>query len=109
MKQAGTDSPDTTSPDSDQKSAVEELARCVIPFIKNLPSPYNEALYMTEIEGLTQAEAARKHGLSVSGMKSRVQHGRAHLKQAILDCCQVQVNRAGNILDYEKKQKNCCN
>ena len=109
LKQAASDDTDVASGVASHESAPAELARCVIPFIKNLPAPYDEALYMTEIEGLTQAEAAKKHGLSLSGMKSRVQRGRAHLKQAILDCCQVQVNQRGNILDFEQNQSNCCN
>jgi RNA polymerase sigma-70 factor, ECF subfamily len=43
-------------PDSDAIS--EELAMYVAPFIAMLPSPYREALTLTELEGLTQKEAA---------------------------------------------------
>ena len=85
----------------------DELAKCVLPLIKNLPTAYSEALLMTEIKGMKQADAAKKLNLSLSGMKSRVQRGRSLLKKAILGCCQISVNRKGNIIDYEQS-KSCC-
>jgi len=89
------------------RSATAELAECVLPFIANLPEPYRQSLIMTEINGMKQVDAARKLGLSESGLKSRVQRGRAQLKEAIQKCCEVRLNRKGNIVDYDKKQP-CC-
>ncbi len=65
-----------------------------------LPSPYREALTLTELEGLTQKEAAEMLGISLSGMKSRVQRGRQQLRQALEDCCHIALGRprAGRIL-----------
>lgn len=85
----------------------DELAECVLPLINNLPTTYSEALLMTEIKGMKQADAAKKLNLSLSGLKSRVQRGRSLLKKAILRCCQVSVNQKGNIIDYEQN-KSCC-
>jgi RNA polymerase sigma-70 factor, ECF subfamily len=87
--------------------ASDELAECVLPLINNLPAAYSEALLMTEIKGMKQADAAKKLNLSLSGMKSRVQRGRSLLKKSILRCCQVSVNRKGSIIDYEQT-KSCC-
>ncbi|WP_299396653.1 sigma-70 family RNA polymerase sigma factor [Pelagibius sp.] len=86
--------------DDDEPSAAEDLARCLIPLIKNLPAPYAEALLLTEIEGLTQAAAAERLGLSLSGMKSRIQRGRRKLKAALLGCCAVRTDRHGAVIDY---------
>ena len=88
---------------TDDVSATAEFARCLIPFIRDLPPAYGEALTLTEIEGLTQAEAADHLGLSLSGMKSRVQRGRAKLKQAVLRCCAVETDRWGTVLDYRAR------
>ena len=85
-------------------ATTAEFARCLIPFIRDLPPAYGEALMLTEIEGLTQTEAARCLGLSVSGMKSRVQRGRAKLKQALLRCCAVETDRWGTVLDYRSRR-----
>jgi RNA polymerase sigma-70 factor (ECF subfamily) len=62
---------------AEDDGAVErELAAYVAPFVAMLPSPYREALTLTELEGLTQKDAAAMLGVSLSGMKSRVQRGR---------------------------------
>ena len=84
----------------EESSAAEDLARCLIPLIKGLPAPYGEALLLTEIEGLTQAAAAERLGLSLSGMKSRVQRGRRKLRAALLGCCTVQTDQRGGVVDY---------
>ncbi len=89
------------------EGAAAELARCLIPLIRGLPKAYGEALSLTEIEGLNQAAAAERLGLSPSGMKSRVQRGRAKLKQAPLRCCRVEVDRRGGVLDYRARQGGC--
>jgi len=93
-------------PDSD---AAAELVRCILPFIESLPEKYREALMLTEIEGLSQSEAARQLGISISGMKSRVQRGRARMKASFLDCCTIELDRNGGILDYETRTSNCGN
>ncbi|MCP4660150.1 MAG: hypothetical protein GY856_32515 [bacterium] len=57
-----------------------EAAACLRPMIASLPAPYREALVQVELEGSTHRPAAERLGLSVSGMKSRVQRGRSSLK-----------------------------
>lgn len=84
--------------------AAAELARCLVPLIRELPAPYDEALMLTEIEGMAQNTAAERLGLSHSGMKSRVQRGRAKLKAALLRCCEVEVDRSGAVLDYQRRR-----
>ena len=63
-----------------------DLAAYVAPFVAMLPSPYREALTLTELEGLTQREAAEMLGISLSGMKSRVQRGRTQLRELFEEC-----------------------
>ena len=99
----------TEEPDNveNNPAASDELAECVLALINNLPAAYSEALLMTEIKGMKQAQAAKELKLSLSGMKSRVQRGRVLLKEAILSCCQVSVDKKGSIVDYEQT-KSCC-
>ncbi len=93
--------------DADRRQAAahetDSLARCLIPMIKCLPAPYDEALMLTDIEGVSQKMAAKQLGLTASGMKSRVQRARRKLKTALLRCCDVQVNRRGDVLDYNRR------
>ena len=93
--------PAGTEPEPDTETAA--LARCLLPLIESLPAPYAEALRLTDIEGLSQTAAADRLGLSVSGMKSRVQRARHKLKTALLRCCDIEFNRRGDVLNYRRK------
>lgn len=87
----------------DEGAAERELARYVTAFVAMLPSPYREALTLTELEGLTQKEAAELLGVSLSGMKSRVQRGRRELKKALEGCCHIALDARGRVLACEPR------
>lgn len=84
-----------------------ELAGCLSPIIERLPEPYREAIALTELEGLTQAEAADRSGVSLSGMKSRVQRGREQLRTLVLACCDVSLDRRRGVADFEPRAGGC--
>jgi RNA polymerase sigma-70 factor (ECF subfamily) len=71
--------------------------------IQELPDMYREAITLTEIDGLTQKELAERAGISLSGAKSRVQRGRAMIKDMLLACCHLEFDRRGNIVDYRRR------
>jgi len=89
------------------EKARQEIESCLLPMIQSLPEHYREAIVLSEIEGLTQKEVARKQGLSLSGAKSRVQRGRAMVKEMLLDCCRFEFDNLGRVIDYEQKRKTC--
>ena len=90
-------------PDDDEHAPDRELARYVAPFVAMLPSPYREALTLTELEGLTQQQAADLAGISLSGMKSRVQRGRQRLREALEDCCHIALDARGRVVGFEPR------
>jgi RNA polymerase sigma-70 factor (ECF subfamily) len=73
---------------------VKELEVVFRRLLESMPAPYREALKLTEFEGLTQEQLARRLGISVSGAKSRVQRGREMLKELLLDFCHREFSRA---------------
>ena len=83
----------TTTHYSDAAEPHVELAGCLRPMIERLSPDYRDAITLVEIDGLTQQAAAKQMGMSLSGMKSRVQRGRARLKQMLDDCCVIQLDR----------------
>jgi RNA polymerase sigma-70 factor (ECF subfamily) len=87
---------------------AEELRAAFRRMIEQLPAPYGEALVLTEFKGLTQKQLAAHLGISLSGAKSRVQRGREKLKDALLDCCQLEFDRRGKIIDCTPKDSDCC-
>jgi RNA polymerase sigma-70 factor (ECF subfamily) len=94
-------------PDETEASAARELSTCLKPLINNLAAADQQALQMVEFEGLTQVEAAARLGLSVSGMKSRVQRARSHLRVALDDCCRIALDRRGGVISYQAKADSC--
>ncbi len=90
--------PDTSPADSARLRA--ELAGCLIPMVERLSDQYRDAITLVELEGLTQTVAAKRLGLSVSGMKSRVQRGRQQLKKMLEDCCAIQLDARRSVADY---------
>jgi RNA polymerase sigma-70 factor (ECF subfamily) len=97
----------TAEPEPDSRDVRGELAACVNPLLTRLPPTYREALTLTEIEGLTQAEAAHRLGLSLTGTKSRVQRGRRQLKRVLLQCCAVDRDVRGGLTDYRPRHGSC--
>lgn len=83
------------------------LACCVSPFVSRLPAPYDEAVRLVELDGLTVREAAAKVGISVSGMKSRVQRGRAQLRDLFEECCDITFDVRGKAIDYIRRAPPC--
>lgn len=76
-----------------------ELSECIALFVARLPSPYREAITLTELEGLTQKDAAEMLGISVSGMKSRVQRGREQIRRMFEACCEISVDGRGRVTE----------
>ncbi len=68
-------------------------------FIAALPERYARAVTLVDLEGRSMKYAADALGLSVSGAKSRVQRGRALVRDALLRCCHFVVDRYGTVLD----------
>lgn len=86
--------------DEDSGEHRSELAGCLRPLIDQLGKDYREALMLVELEGLTQQAAAQRIGISLSGMKSRVQRGRQQLKRKLDDCCLIQLDQRRRVADY---------
>jgi len=78
--------------------ARAELSACVRPFVAALAPPFRRAIELTAVQGLTQEEAAKREGISLSGMKSRVQRARASVVKEIQHCCGLQRDARGTVL-----------
>jgi RNA polymerase sigma-70 factor (ECF subfamily) len=84
-----------------------ELAGCLRPMVERLSKDYRDAIALVELDGLTQQAAAKQMGISLSGMKSRVQRARKQLKQMLDDCCVIHLDRRRGVVDYERHRPGC--
>ncbi|MET0556819.1 MAG: sigma-70 family RNA polymerase sigma factor [Vicinamibacteria bacterium] len=75
--------------------ARAEVASCLAPVVERLDRNDREAITLIEIHGLRLADAAARSGLSLPGMKSRVQRARRRLRTAVLACCRLTLDGQG--------------
>ena len=81
---------------ADDPPETKELIAAVLrPFVAELPDLYREAVVLSELEGLSHPVIAARLGLSVSGVKSRVQRGRAQLRALLERCCAIALDARG--------------
>jgi RNA polymerase sigma-70 factor (ECF subfamily) len=96
-----------TDPAADGKDRFDDSqCRCAEwtgELIGQLPETYREAIRLSEVEGLSQQEVADRLGLSLSAAKSRIQRGRAMLRDVLDRCCHFEFDRRGNLLDIDPK------
>jgi RNA polymerase sigma-70 factor (ECF subfamily) len=104
--------PDVPDPeaevDADDRETFRALSGCVAVFVARLPSPYREAVTLVELEGLTAREAADLAGISVSGMKSRVQRGRAQLRALFEECCAIALDARNKVVEFAPRDRCGC-
>jgi RNA polymerase sigma-70 factor (ECF subfamily) len=84
------------------------LLDCVAPFVARLPNGYREAITLVELRGLTQQEAADVAGVSLSGMKSRVQRGRRLMRAMFEECCELTIDGRGRVFDTARRDSTGC-
>ena len=54
-----------------------------------------------------EVTAPDPHPHPVSGMKSRVQRARLHLRTALDECCQIALDWRGGVISYEARTEQC--
>ena len=110
----------------DEDSIVQQLADChsmpdcvdtdfsewLLPLAEQLEPAYRDALVAVDFRQTSQVELARKSGVPLSTLKSRVQRARSQLKGKLLACCSFEVDRFGKPIDYRRNEQesgdSCC-
>ncbi|XZE34283.1 RNA polymerase sigma factor [Pirellulaceae bacterium SH501] len=67
-----------------QAAGISELSELLDIELARLPIRFREALLLTQVEGLSRAEAAARMGISVSAIKDRLERGRELLQKRLL-------------------------
>lgn len=96
----GPDAPDSVN---------AEVAGWLKAMMELLSPEQREAIQLTDLEGLSQKDLAARLGISTTGAKSRVQRARARLKDVLLECCHIDLDRRGNAIAYARKSGYCDN
>jgi RNA polymerase sigma-70 factor, ECF subfamily len=72
----------------------KELIDCLIPFFKQLPSPYKEVLYDYQFLNIPQKQIAINRNVAHSTIRSQVKRARKILHDQFLCCCHEQLEVA---------------
>jgi RNA polymerase sigma-70 factor (ECF subfamily) len=88
----------------DEESIIRSRAeQWMDELIRQLPEKYQAPVRLSEIEGISQQEVATRLGLSLSAAKSRIQRGRAMLREILDQCCSFEFDQRGNVLDCDPR------
>ena len=79
------------------------LGCCLFDIVKQLPGEYRDIITDVEINDAKQKDLVKKYDLPYPTIRSRVQRGREKLKQLLLECCNIQWDTRGNILEVQSK------
>jgi RNA polymerase sigma-70 factor (ECF subfamily) len=87
----------------DENTAFSEVASFVQPLLGFLPRKYALPLKLSDMDGMKQAEVAKKLGLSLTATKSRIQRARQLLKSKFLICLDLETDKDGNLISASVK------
>ncbi|CAH6895330.1 RNA polymerase sigma factor SigZ [Vibrio chagasii] len=86
----------------------QNLSLCIEPFIQALPEQSAALLLAVDIKGQSQKALAEEQNVSYSTIKSRVQKSRGDLKNLFEQCCNLSLDKQGNVIDCELKPESGC-
>ena len=92
----------------DEPTALRELAACMRPLLADLPPEQRRAVELVDLDGWTQQRAAHAEGVSLPGMKARVQRGRRRLAELVGQCCALTLDAQGLPVDYTPQGRCDC-
>jgi RNA polymerase sigma-70 factor (ECF subfamily) len=89
--------------EDDKQYLNQCVERCLSEKLAALPDKYREALELSEVQGLSQLELAKRLNISYSGAKSRVQRARQMLKEMMEKEYHVKLDHYGNVIRCENR------
>ncbi len=90
--------------EEEENLSYQEASAFILPMIAFLPKEYAFPLHLSDIEGMKQAEIAKKLNLSLSATKSRIQRARQMLKNEFLICCDIDTDKTGGLTSFRVKE-----
>jgi RNA polymerase sigma-70 factor (ECF subfamily) len=94
--------------DEPTRDDLQQLFACMSTMVDDLEEPYRSTFVRSEFDGIPMPQIAAELGMSVSGVKSRVQRARARVRTALLDCCALERNQRGEITNAAEHECEHC-
>ncbi len=90
--------------EEDENLAFKEALEYIQPLLDFLPEEYAAPLRMADLEGMKQADIAKKLDLSLTATKSRIQRARNLLKAEFITCCHFETDATGGLVTFSIKE-----
>jgi RNA polymerase sigma-70 factor (ECF subfamily) len=100
------DDVDLDIPAAENQDSTQGLDQCINRMIALLPDEYRDIIIDSEIKGIKQKDLADHYGLAYPSIRSRVQRGRERLKQLFYNCCHIETDSRGNVMNAQSR--NAC-
>ncbi|NAS12197.1 sigma-70 family RNA polymerase sigma factor [Poritiphilus flavus] len=98
---------DLSNESLDDENTIEELSRCILPFIEKLPEEYRTLLKLSELDNIPQKQISEQMNMNYVTVRSKIQRGRKKLRQIFEECCHISSAGRGSIICHQKPT-NCC-
>lgn len=80
-----------------------DISKCISKMLFELPDKYQAVYDMYEKKDLKHQEIAETLDISVSASKVRLKRSKEMLKKKLLECCDFEVDKFGNVINYQSK------
>lgn len=80
---------------------------CLLGIIANLPYKYKKAVFLVDVKGIRQVDAAKQLNMSLATFKSHVQRGRKLVMKGYVDCCNYEISDDGTLVGERQTKENC--
>lgn len=83
----------------------DDIINCLKNMVFNLPDKYQDIYNLHEKKKMKHEEIANLLDISVSASKVRLKRAKDMFKAKLLECCNFEVDKYGNIINYFPKDK----
>lgn len=80
---------------------------CLLGIIAHLPYKYKKAVFLVDVKGIKQVDAAKQLDLTLPTFKSHVQRGRKLVMKGYVDCCDYDINDEGKLVGDRQTKEDC--
>lgn len=99
--------PAITTRITDPTIETHTVRDCLLGIISSLPYKYKKAVYLVDIKGLKQVDAAKQLKMPLPTFKSQVQRGRKLVKEGYVKCCDFTITATGELKGCVKDWTTC--
>lgn len=97
--------PDDISAQAEEPTCYDEIGKCVLQLMPSIPKGYSEIIRLYDYKELSAVEISQMLNMPLATVKSKVQRGRKKIKEALLECCEFELDKNGAPIYFASKDR----